>query len=322
MKLRILAVLAAAVLLAPVAFAQDYPHKLIKGVIPAAPGGVTDPFVRLVGDLIHQEWGQPVVMDHRGGAGGIIGAELVAKAAPDGYTLLMGNIGPLALNQFLYRNLPYDPKKDFAPIALITTFDNILVVNPSVPARDVKELIELARAQPGNLTFASAGVGQSHHLSGELFKSQTGVDIVHVPYKGGAPAVTDLLAGHVSMMFSNIPLVAQHIKSGALRAIAVTGPTRNSMFPDVPTVMESGFPNYNVTSWLALVGPAGLPQAIVQRLNAMAMKALASDEAKKHLAVIGAKAGTGDPAYLAKFMDDERAKWAKAITDAKIQLEP
>ncbi len=311
----------AALLVACVAQAQDYPSKPIKVVVPAVAGGMTDGFVRIIGDNYQKNWGQPVVMEHRGGAGGIIATQHVATAPADGYTLLMGNIGPLSLNQSLYSSIPYDAEKDLAPVALVATYQNILVVHPSLPVRTVKELIELAKAKPGTLTFSSAGVGQSHHLSGEMFKSQAGVDMVHVPYKGGAPAVTDLVGGHVDMMFSNIPLVIQHIRTGALRALAVTGPKRSAAFPDVPTMIESGLPEYNVISWLALVAPAKTPPEIVKRLNDEAIKALNSEEGRRHLETISADAGVGDPEYLAKFMADERAKWAKVIKAANIKLE-
>lgn len=312
---------AACLVLACSAQAQDYPNKPIKVIVPAVAGGMTDGFVRIIGDNYQKAWGQPVVMEHRGGAGGIIATQYVATSPADGYTLMLGNIGPLSLNQSLYTSIPYDAEKDLAPIALVATYQNILVVHPSLPVRNVKELIELAKSKPGKLSFASAGVGQSHHLSGEMFKSQTGVDMVHVPYKGGAPAVTDLVGGHVDMMFSNIPLVLQHIRSGALRALAVTGPQRSTALPDVPTMIESGLPNYNVISWLALVAPAKTPPQIIKRLNDMAIKALNSEEGRKHLETISAEAGIGDASYLAKFMADERVKWEKIIKAAHIKLE-
>jgi tripartite-type tricarboxylate transporter receptor subunit TctC len=273
------------------AAAQAYPSRPITIIVPSAAGGLSDAFVRLIGDTIQGAWGQPVVMDPRSGAGGIIGTQVVANAAPDGYTLLMGNIGPLAINPTLYSSLPYDVETQLAPVALVATYPNVLVVNPSLPIHSIADLIRYAKEKPGTLNFASAGIGQSQHLSGEMFKSMADIDIVHVPYKGTGPALTDLLSGSVQMMFSNVPAAVPYIESGKLRAIAVTGLTRSKALPQVPTVNEAGVPGYDVVSWLALMAPAKTPDEIIARLHAEVAKALASPAGQRHLAAVGADAG-------------------------------
>jgi tripartite-type tricarboxylate transporter receptor subunit TctC len=275
------------------AVAQPYPSRPITIIVPSAAGGLSDAFVRLIGDTIQGAWGQPVVMDPRSGAGGIIGTQVVANAAPDGYTLLMGNIGPLAINPTLYSSLPYDVETQLAPVALVATYPNVLVVNPSLPIHSIADLIRYAKEKPGTLNFASAGIGQSQHLSGEMFKSMADIDIVHVPYKGTGPALTDLLSGSVQMMFSNVPAAVPYIESGKLRAIAVTGLTRSKALPQVPTVNEAGVPGYDVVSWLALMAPAKTPDEIIARLHAEVAKALASPAGQRHLAAVGADAGSG-----------------------------
>jgi len=301
--------------------ADTYPSRPITIVVPSAPGGLSDGFVRLVGDAMQAAWGQPVVMEHRPGAGGIIGTQHVAKAAPDGYTLLMGNIGPLAINPSLYPSVPYDVGRDLKAVALVSSYPNVLVVNPKVPVKTVQELIKLAKDKPGSLNFASAGVGQSHHLSGEMFKNMTGVDIVHVPYKGTGPALADLLGGHVEMMFSNVPAAITYIKAGTLRPLGSTGLARSKALPDVPTIAEAGVPGYDVISWLAMVAPAKTPDAIVDRLNAVILKALASPAGEKHLASLGADPGTGSPAAFDAFMKAEQKKWGDLIRAAGIKVQ-
>ncbi|MGE0153689.1 MAG: Bug family tripartite tricarboxylate transporter substrate binding protein [Reyranellaceae bacterium] len=307
-------------LLGQPAMAQDYPTRPITIVVPSAPGGLSDGFVRLVGDSMQRSWGQPVVMEHRPGAGGIVGTQHVAGTKPDGYTLLMGNIGPLAINPGLYKELPYDANKHFAPVALVSVYPNVLVVHPSLPINSVGDMIRYAKEKPGTLNYASAGVGQSQHLSGEMFRVMAGVDIVHVMYKGTGPALADLVGGHIETMFSNVPAAVPYIQSGKLRPLGVTGLTRSKALPDVPTISESGVPGYNVISWLALVAPAGTPPAIVDRLNAEVMKALASPEGQKHLEMVGANAGTGSPAEFRKFLLDEQKKWGELIKKADIKL--
>jgi tripartite-type tricarboxylate transporter receptor subunit TctC len=303
------------------AAAQAYPSRPITIIVPSAAGGLSDAFVRLIGDTIQGAWGQPVVMDPRSGAGGIIGTQVVANAAPDGYTLLMGNIGPLAINPTLYSSLPYDVETQLAPVALVATYPNVLVVNPSLPIHSIADLIRYAKEKPGTLNFASAGIGQSQHLSGEMFKSMADIDIVHVPYKGTGPALTDLLSGSVQMMFSNVPAAVPYIESGKLRAIAVTGLTRSKALPQVPTVNEAGLPGYDVVSWLALMAPAKTPEEIIARLNAEVAKALASPAGQRHLAAVGADAGSGSgsPQAVARFLKEEQAKWSKVIKEANVK---
>ncbi len=318
-----LAAFAAALLLAlqNPAEAQTYPARPIRIVVPTAPGGITDGLVQLIGDGLRAAWGQPVVMEHRPGAGGIIGTEAVAKAAPDGYTLLAGNIGPLAITPFMQAKLPYDAERDFAPVKLLATFVNVLVVYPAVPATSVAELVRLAKDKPGTLNFASPGSGQSQHLSGELFKRLAGIEITHVPYKGTGPALADLIGGQVQMMFSNLPPAMPHIASGRLRALAVSGAARSAAVPELPTISEAGVPGYEVVSWVGLLAPAGTPSAIVDRLNAEVTRALASPAAKERYAAAGAEIGTGSAQEFAAFLSADRAKWGKLIREANLRAE-
>ena len=248
--------------LAPGAQAQSYPDKPIRLVCPFPPGGAVDIASRAVAHELTQILGQPVTVDNRPGAGGNIGADIAAKSAPDGYTLLMTTSGIMAINPALYSKLPFDTIKDFAPVSMVVLLNNVLVVNPSLPVKSVKELIALAKARPGKLTYASSGNGTSIHLSAELFKSMTGVDMLHIPYKGSAPAITDLLGGQVDMMFDNIPSSLPQIKAGKLRALAVTGAKRSPLMPDVPTIAEAGVPGYDSYVWFGIVGPpARRPQS-------------------------------------------------------------
>src|SRR5438552_13835540 len=244
------------------ASAQTYPTRPIRLVVPFPAGGTTDILAREVGQRLSMTLGQPVVIDNRPGAAGNIGADLVAKSAPDGYTLLMGTVGTHAINASLYAKMPYDHVKDFAPIILVAGVPNVLVVNPSLPVNSVQELIAYAKANPGKLNFASSGPGTSIHLSGELFKVMAGVQMTHVPYKGSAPALQDLLGGQVQLMFDNLPPSLPHIKAGKLRALAVTSVARSPALPDVPTIAESGLPGFEASSWFGILVPAGTPSAI------------------------------------------------------------
>lgn len=319
-----LAVFAAALLLAlPVAAeAQTYPARPIRIVVPTAPGGITDGLVQLIGEGLRAAWGQPGVMEHRPGAGGIIGSDHVAKAAPDGYTLLAGNIGPISITPYLQAGkVPYDVERDFAPVKLMATFANVMVVHPSVPANNVAEFVRLAKAKPGTLNFASPGIGQSQHLSGELFKRLAGVELTHVPYKGTGPALADLIGGQVQMMFSNIPPAVPHIVAGRLRALAVTSPARSMALPDVPTVAESGVAGYQVVSWVGLLAPAGTPPDVVSRLNAEITRVLSSPAARERYAAAGAEVGTGSAQDFAAFLAADRARWSSLIREAKIRAE-
>jgi len=308
--------------LAATAAAQtaSYPDKPIRIVVPFPVGGIADTFGREVGRKLTESWGQPVVIDNRTGAGGNIGAEIVAKAPGDGYTLVIGNIGTHAVNVSLLPAMPYDTIRDFTPIAHLLDAEGLLVVNPSVAATIVPELIALARAQPGKLSYASAGIGTTSHLAGELFKSMAKVDIVHIPYKGNVPAITDLLGGQTAMIFATMPTVLPHVRAGKLRAIAVLGTARAPALPDVPTVAES-VPGFEVSNWIGLFGPAGMSPAIVARLNAEVQKIMRSPEIEKRLETEGAKFVPMSPEQFAAFQKAEMSKWAKTIKDANIKVD-
>ena len=298
---------------APMAGAQAYPAKPIRIVVPFPPGGATDILARAVAQKLTDAWGQAVVVDNRPGAGGNIGSELVAKAAPDGYTLEMGTVGTHAINASLYAKMPYDHVKDFAPVILVAGVPNVLVVNPSLPVSSVQELIAYAKANPGKLNFASSGNGTSIHLAGELFKVMAGVQMTHIPYKGSAPALQDLIGGQVQLMFDNLPPSLPHIKAGKLRALAVTSATRSSALPDTPTIAESGLPGFEASSWFGVLAPAGTPPAIIARLNAEIGAWLASAEAKEKMLALGANIGGGSPEDFARHIAAETAKWQKVV---------
>lgn len=316
----------AAVLLAataPQALAQaaGYPNKTIKIVVPFAVGGIADTFARVIGQKLSDAWGQPVVVENKTGAGGNIGADLVAKAAPDGYTLLLSNIGTHAVNVHLMKSMPFDPVKDFVPIAHVLDAEGLMVVHPDVKAKTVGEVIALAKAAPGKLTYGSGGTGTTSHLAGEMFKSAAGVNIVHVPYKGNAPAITDLVGGQTTMAFATMPTVMPMVKAGRLRAIAVIGPSRAAALPDVPTVAESGLPGFAVSNWIGLFAPAGTSPEIVKRVNAEVQKIMQSPEVVKRLESEGAKFVPMTAEQFADFQKAELAKWGKAIREAGIKAE-
>jgi tripartite-type tricarboxylate transporter receptor subunit TctC len=300
--------------------ALTYPDKPIRIVVPFPVGGVADTFGREIGRKLTEAWGQPVVIDNRAGAGGNIGADIVAKSAPDGYTLVIGNIGTHAVNISLLPVMPFDPIKDFTPIIHVLDAEGLLVVNPSINATTVPQLIALARAQPGAMSYGSAGVGTTSHLAGELFKSMTRVDIVHVPYKGNVPAITDLLGGQTSMIFATMPTVLPHVRAGKLRPLAVLGAARSPALPDVPTVGES-VQGFEVSNWIGLFGPVGLPPAIVARLNAEIQKVMRTPEIQKRLETEGAKFIPMSAEQFGTFQKAEIAKWAKIIRDANIKAE-
>ena len=298
-----------------------YPTKPIRIVVPFPAGGTTDILARAVAQKLTETMGQTVVVDNRPGAGGNIGAELVAKSPPDGYTLLMGTVGTHAINASLYAKMPYDHVKDFAPVILVAGVPNVLVVNPSVPANNVQELIAYIKANPGKVNFASSGSGTSIHLAGELFKTMAGVSMTHVPYKGSAPAVTDLLGGQVQLMFDNLPSALPHIKAGKLRALAVTSTQRASALPDVPTVAEAGLPGFDATSWFGLLAPAGTPKDVVAKLNAEVAKWLASPEAREKLASQGAIAAGQSPEDFTRHIAAETAKWQKVVKESGAKVD-
>ena len=298
------------------AFAQgaaNYPSKPIRIVVPFPAAGTTDILARAVGNEMQKAWGQPVVVENRPGAGGNLGSDVVAKAAPDGYTLLVGAVSPQAINVTLYPRMPYDVMRDFAHITLIAVVPNLLEVHPSVPVKTVKELIDLAKAKPGQLAYASSGSGTSIHLSAELFKSMAGVDMLHIPYKGSAPAITDLMAGQVQLMFDNLPSSIAQVKAGRLRAIAVTTLTRSPALPDVPTIAESGLPGYDASSWFGMHAPAGTPKDIVNKIHGVVAKALRTPEMIERLSTQGAQPVGNTPEEFTEFVRAEIAKWAKVV---------
>lgn len=294
------------------AAAQAYPTKPIHLVVGYSAGGSTDSVARLLGHKLSEELGQPVVVENRPGAGATIASNFVAQAAPDGYTLFMSTIAN-TINTTLYKRLAFDFERDFAPISLVATVPNVLVVNPEVPATTVKEFIALAKSKPGEIYFGSSGSGSSVHLSGELFNMVAGVKLTHVPYKGSAPAAVDLMSGQIQAMFDNLSTALPYIKTGRLRALAVTSAERSPAAPDIPTMAEAGLPECEVLSWFALVAPAKTPKDIVDRLNAATVKALADPAVKQQFAALGADPVSSPPDQLAAFISSETAKWAKVV---------
>ena len=299
--------------IATVASAQSYPNRTIRLVVPFPAAGTTDILARAAAQKLTEAFGQSVVVDNRPGAAGNIGADLVAKSAPDGYTLLMGTVGTHAINPSLYSKMPYDHVKDFVPVVLVAGVPNVLVVNPALPVNSVADLIKLAKDKPGQINFASSGSGTSIHLSGELFRTMAGVDITHVPYKGSSPALIDLIGGQVQIMFDNLPSALPQIKAGKLRAIAVTSLKRAPVLPDVPTISESGLPGFEASSWFGVLAPAGTPAPIVARINAEVNKWLQSAEAREKLLSQGAEAAGGSPEQFANHIRAESEKWAKVV---------
>lgn len=297
-----------------------YPTRPIRFIVPYVPGGGVDFVGRTVALKLAETWNHTVLVDNRPGGGTNIGSELVARAAPDGHTLLVGGV-PNSVNMTLYKKLPYDVIRDFAPISQLTTAPNILVVHPSVPAKTVKELIALAKVRKGQLTYASAGFGSSNHLSGELFKIMAGVDIVHVPYKGGGAAVTDLIAGQVSMYFGTTPSSVPHVRSGKLRAIAMTSAKRSPIVPDVPTIAESGLPGYEQSAWHGLLAPAATPPAILSKLSTEVIRILRLPEMHERLATQGVDVVASTPAEFAAFIRQDVAKYAKLVKAADIRVD-
>jgi tripartite-type tricarboxylate transporter receptor subunit TctC len=291
---------------------SPYPAKPVRIVVPAAPGGTIDIFARAIGQKLGEALGQPVIVENRAGGGTNIGNEAVAKAAPDGYTLLMGGV-TIATNPSLYASLAYDPAKDLVPVSILVASGNVLIVNPAVAATSVRELVALAKAQPGRLNFGSPSTGSTPHLAGELFKSIAGVDIVHVPYKGAAPALTDLMAGQLQIGFDNIPPALPHIQSGKLRALAVTSARRSALLPDLPTMGEAGLPGFDVSAWFGLFAPAGTPPEIVTRVQAEAVRALRSPEVRERIAALGFDPLGMTTEESAAYVKAETARWAKII---------
>jgi tripartite-type tricarboxylate transporter receptor subunit TctC len=303
--------------LQPAAAQDAYPSRPIRIVVPFTSGASTDTLARLIGAQLSPIYNQPVVVDNRPGAGGHIGAELVAKSPPDGYTLLLGTIGIHAAYA-IYKSLPYDPGKDLQPITVLTEFPNVVIVHPSVPAKTLTEFVALAKAKPGAINFGSAGTGSSTHMIGELFKIAAGVNLTHVPYRGSAPALNDVVAGQIQSMFENIPTVPPLVKSGAVRALAVTSSKRSPALPDVPTPAEAGVPNYEATAWFTLAAPAGVPKPIIDKLYADVAKVLAMPTVVTSLREAGATTVGNPPDQTAAFFAAERTKWTHVIKTANI----
>ena len=305
-----------------VAGAQAYPQKPIRFVVPFPAGGAGDIFARTIGQKLSEAFGQQVLVDNRPGANGIIGMEMVAKALPDGYTIMMGASAPIVLNPSLYPKLPYDPIKDYSPVTQGTIYSYILIVHPSIPARNTSELVALAKANPGKLQYGSSGKGGSNHLAGEMFKRVAKVDIVHVPFKGSAPALVDTLAGQVSMMFDTIVTTLPQLKAGKVRALAVTGGRRALHTPDVPTMRETGYPDFEVTAWQSILAPANTPRAVIDRLYQETVKALKMPEVIDRLATQGGNELVGNtPEEFAIIIKSEIAYYGKLIREADIRLD-
>lgn len=293
--------------------AQDFPGRPVRLVVPFPPAGVTDRIARLAGQKLGELWRQPVVIDNRPGASGIIAAELVAKAAPDGYTLLFGHIGTHAINASLFGKLPYHPVRDFAPVSLLATVPNLLLMHPSVPANSVSELIALAKSRPGTLAYASPGSGTSGHMAGELFKSLAGVDIVHIPYKGAGAALQDVLSGQVSMMFDTVASSLPQARAGKLKGLAVTSASRVPIAPEIPTVAESGVPQFEIAPWFGVLAPAGTPSPVVAKLSADLRRVVESEEVSKPLSAQGVTLIGSSPQEFAAHIEREIPRWARIV---------
>ena len=300
--------------------AQVYPSKPVRMIIPWAPGGTTDILGRVIALKMGEKWGQPVVVENRGGAGGNVGAEAAARSAPDGYTIVL--VAPsLAISPSLYKKLAYDPVKDFAPVSLVATVPNVMVTNPSIPAKTLSEFIALAKSKPGAMNFGSGGNGTSNHLAGELFNIVAGVRLVHVPYKGVNLAMNDVMSGDVQLVIIGIPAAAPHIKAGKLRALAVIDAKRAAALPDVPTAAEAGLKDFEVTTWYGVLAPAGTPRPIVTRLNAEIVAVMHSNEMKERLATMATEPVTSTPEEFGDLIRREIAKWAKVVRAAGLKAD-
>jgi tripartite-type tricarboxylate transporter receptor subunit TctC len=314
------ATLAVAAIGGPAA-AQEYPSRPVKIVVPFPAGGSNDIIARILAQKLSERAGQQFFVENRGGAGGNIGAEAVASSDPDGYTLLLAAPGPLTSNMALYKNLPFDPTKAFAPVSLVAQVPIVLMVHPSIEAKNVKDLIALAKAKPGSINFGSSGNGSTNHLAGELLKSMAGINIVHVPYKGAAPAMNDLIAGHIPVMFDNMPAVLPQVQGKKVNAIAVAGAKRASAMPDVPTVAESGVPGFDASAWFGLVAPAKTPPAVLKKLEGEVAAILKMPDVQKRFTELGAEPGNVSGAAFGKFLADETVKWTKVIQASGAKVE-
>jgi tripartite-type tricarboxylate transporter receptor subunit TctC len=300
---------------------QTYPQKPIRLIVPFTPGGSTDILARSIGNELTKAWGQSVIIENIAGAGGSIGADKAAKAPADGYSLLMGHIGTLAVNPSLYPKLPYNPLRDFTPVAWVARVPNVLVINPNVPAKNVQELVALAKSKPGQLSYGSGGNGSAANLATEYFKMQTETAILHIPYRGTAPAVTDLIGGQIQMLFTGAPAVMGQVKNGQLRALAVSSPKRLEALPDLPTVAEAGYKNFEADQWYGIVAPTGTPRDIILKLNQQINIALNSVELKKRLNTEGAVATPETPEAFGKLIAHEIERWRPVITSGRVKAD-
>ena len=307
--------------LATLVCAQGYPSKPVRIVAPYAAGSTIDIIGRIIAPKLHEALGQPVIVENRSGAGGMLGMDAAAKSAPDGHTLVIGALGPLAMNPSLYPKTPFDPVRDFAAVSLLATGPVVIAVHPSIPARNVKELVELAKKRPGQLNYGSPGVGTSPHLTGELFKIQTATDIVHVPYKGNAEAITDLIGGQISIVFTGVPPVVPLAKAGKVRPLATTGQQRMTNLPDVPTIAEAGVTGADVLIWYGVVAPAATPRDVIIRLNREIVKVMNLPDVREKFAQQSIDPATGTPEEFARLIRDEVARWSKVIRSAGIKVE-
>jgi tripartite-type tricarboxylate transporter receptor subunit TctC len=315
------AILVLLLVLAGAAAAQGYPNRPIRIVAPSTPGDAPDVIARMVADKLSVALGTQVIVDNRPGAGGVVGSEFVAKAAPDGYTLIMGNAGSHGINAAVYAKLPYDIQRDFAPVSQVAVAPNIFVVNPGIPATTIAEFIAYAKARPGQLGYASGGNGSSSHMSMELFKSMTGVDLIHVPYKGSSPALTDVVAGQDAVMSVNMPPAVPLVKAGKLRALAVTTSTRSPLMPEVPTIAESGLPGYETVAWFGVLAPAGTPKEIIDRLSAEIARIARSPEMRERLTSLGAEPVGSTPEQFAAIIARDIAKWTALSKSVGIKID-
>jgi len=298
-----------------------FPTHAVTMIVPFPPGGGTDTGARIVAQKLGAKWGQTVIVENKGGAAGSIGADMVAKAKPDGYTILMGNIGTQAINPSLYKKLPYDPATAFAPISLVAELPLAMMVNPAVPATSAKEFVALAKSQPGKLSYSSSGAGGAPHLAAEMFKEATGTFILHVPYRGGGPAISDLLAGHVQVSFMTVLEASGHVKAGKLRALAVTSSKRVGALPDVPTLAETVVPGFNSISWIGLLAPAATPKDVVEKISADVREVLAADDVKVKLLELGAIPSGTAPAQFQQLIGADTRRYAQVIQDKKITVD-
>lgn len=320
-RLRPVLIAGAALVLAASAHAQQFPTKPIRIIVAYPPAGTTDILARLVGQRMTESWGQPVITDNRAGAAGNIGTEIAARATPDGYTLLMGTAGSHSVNPNLYRKLNWHPIRDFAPISLVAIVPNIMVVNNSLPVKSVKELIAYAKANPGKLNYGSPGNGSTAHLSMEMFKSMTGTSLVHIPYKGSAPVLADLIGGQISITIDNMPVYLPQVKAGKIRALAVSPAKRSPAAPELPTIAEAGVPGYDSGAWFGLLAPAGAPKPVVAKLAAETARILKMREVHERISELGAEPVGGTPEQFAALIKADGLKWARVIRDAKVELQ-